>query len=173
MELMQSVRLSPERQLLEQHLESLSSNQKKLRILMRLAEDWPVGDPEQAIPHTEPPFGSKPGKGEETAIAAEAPAASGLLSVTDYESRGSLEPEVPHDTGLQRVLDPDLGSRPRRKRGRPAKIGNALKEAALQVKGGKLRAQIIYQNKHPTPQQVKNVSAILRYYKGTRPLTEG
>jgi hypothetical protein len=57
---------------------------------------------------------------------------------------------------------------PRKKRGRPVKFTLEQKEQALQAKnGGKTNkevARILY-GSHPTPQQVKNVPAILKHYK--------
>jgi hypothetical protein len=58
----------------------------------------------------------------------------------------------------------DVQPAPRRARGRPAKISDELKERALQVKGGRERAKILYQTLYPNPQQVKNVGAILRHF---------
>jgi hypothetical protein len=60
----------------------------------------------------------------------------------------------------------NVASRPQRKRGRPTEIPDERKERALAVLGGKARAQILYATKYPTPQQVKNVSSILRHYCG-------
>jgi len=57
-----------------------------------------------------------------------------------------------------------------RKRGRPIMIPDERKQRALGVTGGKARAQILYETKYPTAQQVKNVSAILRHYQGKRQL---
>jgi hypothetical protein len=71
---------------------------------------------------------------------------------------GPTEPSAPEHS-----LEGSVDSRPKRKRGRP-EIPAELKQGALAVQGGKARAQILYQTKHPTPQQVKNVSSILRYY---------
>lgn len=55
-----------------------------------------------------------------------------------------------------------------KKRGRPP-ISDQLKLEALEVKGGKARAEILYGTKRPTPQQVKNQSTILRHFKKTHP----
>jgi hypothetical protein len=60
----------------------------------------------------------------------------------------------------------------RKRRGRPAKIADALKEKALSVIGGTARARVLYQTRYPSAQQVKNVSTILRYYKKSRRSTE-
>src|SRR5260370_5722209 len=57
----------------------------------------------------------------------------------------------------------NLESKPFKKRGRPTKISNELKQEALGVRGGRARAQILYGTNYPQPQQVKNVSAILRH----------
>jgi len=57
----------------------------------------------------------------------------------------------------------------KKKRGRPQTISDEKKNAALQLKasGGtnKQAAELIYGKRYPTPQQVKNVSAILRHHK--------
>jgi hypothetical protein len=53
----------------------------------------------------------------------------------------------------------------RGKRGRPSTISDELKEGALAVKGGKARAQILYQTRYPTPQQIKNVPSILKHFR--------
>lgn len=138
-------------------------------LLERLAEDWPFGGAEQAIPQIEGPPSLK---GEDAEIAAEAPAAPGLLPDSE-PPHTSVEPEADDHMVPPGTLDSNLESSFRRKRGRPAKIDSALKEKALKVEGGKARAQILYQTHYPTPQQVKNVSAILRHYKKSRPSTEG
>jgi len=129
-----------------------------MRELDRLAEDWPVGRSEPASPHSNPPPGPTPRAGEETtAIPAETLAGPGSLRPTDCET----------------ARDPNGGSKPPKKRGRPTKIPDALKEKALKITGGKARAQTLYQTRYPTPQQKKNVSAILRHYKKSHPSTEG
>lgn len=57
----------------------------------------------------------------------------------------------------------------KKKRGRPQTIPDERKAAALKCKdgGGTLRAAavIIYSTSYPTPQQVKNVSTLLRIYR--------
>src|ERR1041385_1507530 len=57
----------------------------------------------------------------------------------------------------------------KKKRGRPPTISEERKAAALQAKtdGGTNRdaAKLIYGTRYPTPQQVKNVPAILRHHK--------
>ena len=47
-----------------------------------------------------------------------------------------------------------------------------LKLQALEVRGDKARAKILYRTPYPTPQQVKNVPAILRHFKRTRRKSE-
>jgi hypothetical protein len=59
---------------------------------------------------------------------------------------------------------PDSEHPPKKKRGRPTKIADKLKIEALQATGNKLRAQILYQTKYPTQQQVRNVPSILRHF---------
>jgi hypothetical protein len=58
----------------------------------------------------------------------------------------------------------DIDARPRKKRGRPAKISDELKRRALAVQGAKARAEILYGCKYPTSQQKKNVHAILKHF---------
>ena len=55
----------------------------------------------------------------------------------------------------------------KKKRGRPTKIADELKAKALEVQGGTARAKILYQTSYPTPQQVKNVPAVLRHFERT------
>jgi hypothetical protein len=64
------------------------------------------------------------------------------------------------------VPEGNVASRPQRKRGRPTEIPDERKQRALAARGGKARAQILYATKYPTPQQVKNVSSILKHYCG-------
>lgn len=52
-----------------------------------------------------------------------------------------------------------------RKPGRPTQISDELKMKALSVQGNNARAQILYGTKYPTPQQKKNVWAILRHFQ--------
>ncbi len=59
-----------------------------------------------------------------------------------------------------------------RKRGRPTIIPDDRKRRALAVKGGKARAQILYNVKFPTPQQIKNVRSILRHFERIQPRSE-
>ena len=61
-------------------------------------------------------------------------------------------------------------SPPKRKRGRPAQIPEERKKRALAVQGARARAEILYATRCPTPQQKKNVSAIIRHFlKNSRP----
>jgi hypothetical protein len=59
----------------------------------------------------------------------------------------------------------DIDARPRKKRGRPVKISDELKEKALAVQGTTARARVLYQCQYPTIQQQKNVSGILKNYR--------
>ena len=72
--------------------------------------------------------------------------------------------EVALATAEQRVVQTVR----RKARGRPTEISDELKKKALQVKGGKERAKILYQTRYPTVQQVKNVPAILKHYNRKR-----
>ena len=65
------------------------------------------------------------------------------------------------------ATESNVQSTPTRKRGRPKKIPDELKLKALNAKGGKARAQILYQTTHPTVQQVKNVPSIINNFKRT------
>lgn len=90
---------------------------------------------------------------------------------TQTESTGAeraLSTAVPslEHTAHRNSPDADVDLRPRRRRGRPIEISDELKQKALAVKGGKARAQILYGIRYPTPQQVKNVSSILKHYLG-------
>ncbi len=85
-----------------------------------------------------------------------APSAAEASTPTHPGSPSEMRPLVPQGTGQLA-----------RKRGRPTTIPDELKRAALQVQGGKARAQILYQIRYPTPQQVKNVPSILRYFQKT------
>jgi hypothetical protein len=60
----------------------------------------------------------------------------------------------------------------RNKRGRPTLIPDERKLQALEARGGKARAQILYNVKYPTPQQIKNVPSILRHFQRTREKSE-
>ena len=64
----------------------------------------------------------------------------------------------------------DPKSVPRKKRGRPTTISDDRKRRALSVKGGKARAQILYNTRYPSPQQIKNVRSILRHFERTHQL---
>jgi hypothetical protein len=71
-------------------------------------------------------------------------------------------------TGLEALASPGTTSpleiRPPRKPGRP-EIPDEQKKRALQVKGGKARAKILYAIPYPTPQQIKNTYSIMKYYE--------
>jgi hypothetical protein len=79
-----------------------------------------------------------------------------------------LEPSAPGNSP-----EGNVASRPRRKPGRPTKIPDELKQRALAAQGGRARAQILYVTNYPTPQQVKNVSSILRHYRKKRTPNQG
>lgn len=75
--------------------------------------------------------------------------------------------------GRNRIESVDSSDTPRpqpgtRRRGRPQTLPDEKKAAALEAKnaGGSNRdaAAILYATKHPSPQQVKNVSTLLRIY---------
>ena len=89
------------------------------------------------------------------------PASEGAQS-----SVAKAEPERVQETGAATV--PAVP----RKRGRPAKIDAAKKEAALAARerGETWRdvARHLYDNKYPTRQQMKNASNILKQYKRNR-----
>jgi hypothetical protein len=53
-----------------------------------------------------------------------------------------------------------------RKRGRPIQIPYERKQQALEIQGNAARARILYATRYPSPQQVKNVSSILKHYLG-------
>jgi hypothetical protein len=61
---------------------------------------------------------------------------------------------------------------PPKKRGRPVEIDIARKEEALAVRerGESWRevAKVLYANKYPTGQQVKNARNVLKYYQRSR-----
>ena|ERR1039457_6998283 len=69
-------------------------------------------------------------------------------------------------SGAQVSERPKHEKTPGSKRGRPA-IPEELKRKALSAPTGKARAQILYQTSHPTAQQVKSVSTILRHFRRT------
>jgi hypothetical protein len=56
----------------------------------------------------------------------------------------------------------------RKKRGRPQEISDDLKRKALETKGNRERAKVLYRKAYPTPQEVKNVPSILRHFNRTR-----
>jgi hypothetical protein len=62
----------------------------------------------------------------------------------------------------------NVESPPQKKRGRPIEIPDERKLRALNVSGNRERARILYNTRYPTPQQVKNVSAILRHFGRSR-----
>ena len=71
---------------------------------------------------------------------------------------------------LAKLISPaQFGGNGQKKRGRPAIIPDERKQAAVECKanGGTNRdaAMLIYDRKYPTPQQVKNVSSILRNHQ--------
>jgi hypothetical protein len=72
------------------------------------------------------------------------------------------------DSGKVKELGRSTSQVVKKKRGRPQTITDEKKAAALQLKksGGtnKQVAALLYGTKYPTPQQTKNVSAILRHY---------
>jgi hypothetical protein len=102
-------------------------------------------------------------------------------SVANAETRPANDPHrrAPPDRGSQAIKEPgssnkpgtaamiqvpalpgdrpegNIGPPPRRKLGRPTEIPDELKQKALGVQGGKARAQILYQNRYPSSQQVK------------------
>jgi hypothetical protein len=67
------------------------------------------------------------------------------------------------------VSQPDRPARERRRPGRPAKFPEERKQQALDLKlnGGTNSecAKLLYQTKHPTAQQVRNIPAILKNYR--------
>jgi hypothetical protein len=67
------------------------------------------------------------------------------------------------------TADSGIAPRSPRGRGRPVEIKDELKRKALELKlgGGTNReaAQVIYNTRHPSAQQVKNVPSILRHYE--------
>jgi hypothetical protein len=94
--------------------------------------------------------------------------ASWSLDLTGIQSnvlRTELFQQI-HSGKIETNSPPKPQSTKRKKRERPTEISDELKERALGVQGGKARAQILYETKYPKPQQVKNVSSILRHYRG-------
>jgi hypothetical protein len=102
------------------------------------------------------------------------PAKAPTVDASAGQGQALKQGDQTHKSESPSLADPDdagqssgglsLESRPKRNRGRPAKIPDELKKRALAVKGGKARAQILYKTKYPSPQQVKNVHSILRHY---------
>jgi hypothetical protein len=74
----------------------------------------------------------------------------------------------------ERRIWPEIAEAPerRRRRGRPTKFPDELKERALEIRraGGTNSecARVLYGTKRPTEQQVKNVPKILNYYQERR-----
>jgi hypothetical protein len=91
------------------------------------------------------------------------------LAALEWAMRTGAQQEDRANGAQETSALPDVNgdTAPRKKRGRPTVIPDDLKRKALSVKGGKARAQIIYGTKYPTPQQKKNVSAILRHFQST------
>jgi hypothetical protein len=89
---------------------------------------------------------------------------------TEAQDRGEA---IRAAAALDDAIKGDVKSTNRKKRGRPTEISDELKEKALRVQGGKARAQILYQTKRPTVQQVKNVTTILRHYRRKRQPNQG
>jgi hypothetical protein len=111
----------------------------------------------------------------------EATGQSGHLDAfTDLQNgttaRSVLNPVADISTPASKVegdrTDGNVSSAFKKKRGRPPKIPDELKQQALGVSGGKARAQILYRTNYPTPQQVKNVSSILRHHRRKRSLNQ-
>ena len=75
-------------------------------------------------------------------------------------------------TGLEQRSKDNGEPSPRKKRGRPTEIPEERKRRALSVQGGKARAQILYDTRYPTSQQIKNVQSILRHFQRTQNKSE-
>ncbi len=91
-----------------------------------------------------------------------------------HDERANQEGDLPradHGPSDKTKLSAEVGSQ-RKKRGRPAVIPDDRKRQALRAKGGKARAQILYNTKYPTPQQIKNVRSILRHFEKTHQPSE-
>lgn len=100
-------------------------------------------------------------------------------SVVSPQGGSILEQQAQRDAGQQASAVSTNSSSvegqlppPRRKRGRPQKISDDLKEKALGVEGARQRAQILYQKNYPTPQEIKNVYSILRYHRAHKKTRE-
>lgn len=77
----------------------------------------------------------------------------------------AVEATTTHPQKRGKIADGEgIETRPPRKRGRPTEISDERKLQALGASGGKARAKILYDVKYPTPQQIKNVPAILRHF---------
>jgi hypothetical protein len=85
----------------------------------------------------------------------------------EWRMRDSLLAETPKGTVSPAVAATAPPS-PKRKRGRPAEISNESKQQAAAATGNRTKAEILYGTKHPSKQQVKNVSAIMRHYLNNR-----
>jgi hypothetical protein len=91
----------------------------------------------------------------------------------EHEPTLTAEPPVQHGPGKERepmlTRAPSTDSvQPKARRGRPQTIPDELKLKALNAKGGKERARILYGTKFPTRQQINNTYSILRNYKKKR-----
>jgi hypothetical protein len=113
------------------------------------------------------------GRGTEMAAGPKVPKKSAIAATTSPPASevaqspvAKAEPERVQETGAATV---PAGPR---KRGRPAKIDAARKEAALAARerGETWRdvARLLYDNKYPTARQMKNASNILKQYKRSR-----
>ena len=113
---------------------------------------------------------------EETSRGGHCERAALCLAAVEWVIRVEGEQDDRADASIEQIItnppptsqedkQSDIEARPRKKRGRRAKIPNELKEQALRAQGAKERAQILYQCLYPTNQQKKNVSAILRHYR--------
>lgn len=63
------------------------------------------------------------------------------------------------------------GAMPRKKRGRPIEIPIERKLRALNARTNREQAQILYEKKYPTRQEMKNVYSLLKPFKSNRPNT--
>jgi hypothetical protein len=101
------------------------------------------------------------------ALALKLPSPEFMIQTVDESSipADRLALEFTHHPTPGGSAQSEVQSMPKRRRGRPTKIPDELKRKALDVQGGKARAQILYQTNHPSPQQVKNTPTILRAFK--------
>jgi len=104
-----------------------------------------------------------------TAIQGRTPTGTAISEEENGQTQPSASPD--NSNGLdQKAAESNFDLKPRKKRGRPAKISDELKERALEAtNSNKERAQILYQTRYPNSQQKKNVSSILRNYRKRRP----